>query len=129
MRLPLFFAAIAAAGLTALSAGAQEAAAPAEAGRYGAALERMLGEIGMGRCPEDVMGEALRAACTEQLPQLAPGLAGLGSVDSVSFVEAGEQPPHGRVEAWSVTFGVGHTMTWIVGGEQDGRFDILYPQG
>ncbi|HYC67007.1 hypothetical protein [Brevundimonas sp.] len=129
MRLPLLLASIAAAGLTAGSAVAQDAPAPTEAGRYGAALGRMLHEIGWQRCPADIMGEALRAACTEQLPQLTPALADLGTIDGVTFVEAGEQPPYGRVEAWTVQFSVGHTMTWVVGGERDGRFDILYPVG
>ena len=88
MRLPLFLASVAAAGLTALSATAQEAAPPAEEGQYGPALARMLGEIGWQRCPADIMGEALRAACTEQLPQLTPALANLGTIDGVTFVEA-----------------------------------------
>lgn len=129
MRLPLFVASLAASAVTTVSAVAQEAAPPAEEGRYGAALARMLGEIGWQRCPADIMGEALRTACTVQLPELTPALANLGTITSVSFVEAGERPPQGRIEAHRVEFSGGHAMIWIVGGEQNGRFDILYPVG
>ncbi len=127
MRLTLTLAAALAAGALALPAAAQTAPAadPAGEGRYEDALRRMITETAAGSCPADIMGAPLLAACQQQLPQMSAGLAGLGALESVTFVRA-EDRADGRLETYAVTFAGGQTLNWGIGGETDGKFDVAF---
>lgn len=131
MRLTLTLAAALAAGALALPAAAQTAApaaAPAGEGQYEAALRRMITETAGGTCPADIMGEALLAACQQQLPQMSAGLAGLGPIASVTFVRA-EDRDDGRLEIYEVEFAGGQSLNWGIGGLSDGKFDTAFAGG
>lgn len=123
MRLTLTLAAALAAGALALPA-----AARSPEGQYEAALRRMIAETAAGTCPADIMGEALLAACRQQLPQMSAGLAGLGPIESMTFVRA-EDRPEGRVEIYEVKFAGGQTLNWGIGALNEGRFDMAYAGG
>ncbi len=127
MRLPLTLAAAAlAAGALALPAGAQTA--PAGEGQYEDALRRMITETAAGACPADVMAGPLLAACEQQLPQMSAGLAGLGAIESITFVRA-EDRDDGRLETYAVTFAGGQTLNWGIGGEKGGKFEVAFAGG
>lgn len=132
MRLTLTLAAALTAGALALPAAAQspgQTAAPAGEGQYEAALRRMITETAAGTCPADVMGAPLLAACEQQLPQMSAGLAGLGAVESITFVRAEDGGQYGRVEIYAVKFAGGQSLNWGIGGEKDGKFDVAYAGG
>lgn len=114
MRIRLLLAGLAAAAATAFPAAAQD-------GEYAGALTRMLTEAAAGRCPADVMGEALLTACNEQIAGMAPALTGLGAIEETSFVRA-EEVEGVRYETWNVKFAGGRTLVWRIGGLHDGRF-------
>lgn len=121
MRPRLMITALTAVSVLAFSAIAQE-------GQYGGALRRMIDETAAGSCPADIMGEQLLAACQQQLPQMSAGLASLGAVESITFVGA-EDRPDGRVETWEVKFASGQTLTWGIGGLNEGKFDVAFVSG
>lgn len=128
MRLTLTLAAALAVGALALPAAAQTAAPAAEA-QYEDALRRMITETAAGSCPADIMGAPLLAACEQQLPQMSAGLAGLGAIESITFVRAGDSSEYGRVETYAVKFAGGQSLNWGIGGEKDGKFDVAYTGG
>lgn len=59
---------------------------------------------------------------------MAPGLASLGAIESVTFVSA-EDTPNGRVETYAVKFAGGMTMNWIIGGFSEGKFSVAGTAG
>lgn len=127
MRLILTLAAALAAGALAPPAAAQTAA-PAAEGQYQDALRRMIVDTAAGSCPADIMGATLLAACQQQLAHMAPGLASLGGIESITFVRA-EERPEGRVEIYAVKFAAGPTLNWGIGGLKDGKFDVAFAGG
>lgn len=115
MRIRTMLAGVAAAGLMALPAMAQD-------GEYGEQLRQMLTEAAAGTCSEALMAPALLDACNGQIAGMAPGLQALGAIESMTFVSA-EDTPGGRMESWSVAFANGRTLNWFIGGQQpDGKF-------
>lgn len=117
MRIRTFLAGVAAAGLMAFPAMAED-------GQYGPQLTRILTEAAQGTCPVDLMQQPLLDACNAQIPTMAPGLTALGAVQSVTFVSA-QDSPGGRVETYTVTFAGGRSMSWFIGQEQDGKFAVV----
>ena len=103
-------------------------AQPATDGDYAPALRRMIAETAAGRCPADIMAEALLAACREQLPTLGPDLASLGAIRDVSFVKAEDRDGQ-RVETYAVRHAGGRTMILSIGDRRDGRFGAAYTLG
>lgn len=116
MRASRLIAGLAAAGLTAFSAMAQD-------GQYKDALQRMITDAAGGECSAEVMGPGLLAACNQQIANMSAGLASLGAVESLTFVKA-EDGEHGRVETYAVKFASGMTLNWFIGGEKDGKFEV-----
>ena len=122
MRVKMMMAAVAVA--TMLSGAAQ---AQTDAGQYQAALERMMSESAQGRCPEDVMAAELLAACTPQVAQMAPALQSLGAIQSITFLRA-EGEGAERTEFYAVTYAIGVTLNWGIGGLVDGKFTKAFAQ-
>ena len=118
----MMMAAVAAGVLLAGAAQAQT-----DAGQYQAALERMMSESAQGRCPEDVMAAELLAACTPQVAQMAPALQSLGAIQSITFLRA-EGEGAERTEFYAVTYAIGVTLNWGIGGLVDGKFTKAFAQ-
>lgn len=114
MRIRILLAGAAAAALAAFPVLARD-------GQYAAGLTRMLTEAAAGRCPADVMGEDLLAACNEQIAGMAPAMASLGAIETTTFVRA-EEAGGDRYEVYSVAFASGRTLIWRIGGLREGRF-------
>lgn len=117
MRIRLILAGVAAAGLMAFPAMAED-------GQYAPQLNRMLTEAARGTCLAELMAAPLLDACNGQIAGMAPGLQALGAIETVTFVSA-EETPGGRVETYSVKFASGQTMNWFIGQEQDGKFGAV----
>lgn len=117
MRIRVFLAGVAAAGLMAFPAMAED-------GQYAPQLNRILTEAAQGTCLAALMQQPLLDACNGQIQAMAPGLSALGAVQTVTFVSA-EDTPGGRVETYNVTFAGGRTMSWFIGQEQDGKFAVV----
>ena len=125
MRVTMMMAAVAA---TAMLTGAAQSSAQAQTatdGRYKAALETMITETTQGRCPDEVMGDQLLAACNQQVAAMSAGLQSLGPVVSVTFLGA-EDRSDGRLERYAVVFSGGQTLNWTIGGEADGKFSTAF---
>lgn len=115
MRIRMMLAGVAAAGLMALPAMAQE-------GQYGTPLGQMLADAAEGTCTEALMAPPLLNACSAQIAGMAEGLQALGAIESMTFVSA-QDTPDGRLETWSVAYAGGQTLTWVIGHQQpDGKF-------
>ena len=121
MRIRLILAGVAAAGLMAFPALADD-------GQYGPQLTRILAEAANGTCLADLMQEPLLTACNGQIDAMSAGLASLGAIETMTFVQA-EETPEGRVEIWSVKYAGGMTLNWIIGGLQDGKFSAVGTRG
>lgn len=121
MRIRLMLAGVAAAGLMAFPAMAED-------GLYGPQLTRMLGEAANGICLAELMQEPLLNTCNAQISGMAAGLASLGAIETTTFVQA-EDTPDGRVETWRVKYASGQTRNWIIGGLRDGKFSAVGPRG
>jgi hypothetical protein len=118
-------AAVAAAGLLALPAQAQDAAT----GEFRAPLGEILVAAAEGTCLEALMAPGLLGACQAQISGMAPALAGLGAIEAMSFVGA-EDTPEGPVERWSVGYAGGQTLVWVIGQRQDdGKFRTVGTAG
>ncbi len=117
MRVGVILAGVAAAGLMAFPAMAQD-------GQYGPQLNRILTEAAAGTCLAALMQPPLLDACNGQIQAMSPGLQALGAVQTVTFVSA-EDTPGGRVETYTVTFASGRTMNWFIGQESDGKFAVV----
>jgi len=115
MRIRMMLAGVAAAGLMAFPALAQD-------GEYGEPLRQMLTEAAAGTCSEAWMAPAVLGACQGQIAGMAQGLQALGAIESMTFVSA-QDTPQGRVETWSVAYASGQTLNWVIGQRQpDGKF-------
>lgn len=115
MRIRLMLAGMAAAGLMAFPAMAED-------GQYGEPLGQMLEQGAAGTCSEALMAPGLLSACQGQIAAMSQGLRALGVIESMTFVSA-EDTPGGRVETWSVKYASGQTLTWFIGQRQpDGKF-------
>ena len=115
MRIRTMLAGVAAAGLMAFPAMAQD-------GEYGEQLRQMLAEAVAGTCSEALMAPGLLAACTGQIAGMSAGLQALGAIESMTFVSA-RDTPEGRIETWSVVYAGGQTLNWVIGHRQpDGKF-------
>lgn len=121
MRIRVILAGVAAAGLMAFPAMAQD-------GLYGEQLNRIVAEAAAGTCLEALMAPSLLDACNGQIEGMAPALSALGAIESVTFVSA-QDTPEGRVETWAVKFSGGRTMNWVIGHLQDGKFSIVGSAG
>ena len=117
MRIRLMLAGVAAAGLMAFPAMAED-------GQYGPQLTRILAEAANGTCLAELMQEALLNTCNAQVSGMAAGLSALGAIEAMTFVQA-EDTPEGRVEIWSVKYAGGRTLNWVIGGLQDGKFSAV----
>lgn len=121
MRIRALLAAAAATGLMAFPAMAQE-------GEYRPQLTRILEEAANGTCLAALMSESLLSACQGQIAGMAPALASLGTIESITFVSA-EDRPGGRVETWAVKYTGGRTINWVIGEMHDGKFAVVGTAG
>ena len=121
MRIAKILAGVAAAGLMAFPAMAQE-------GRYAPQLTRMLEEAAKGNCLPALMAPSLLDACNGQIQGMAPALDAMGAVETVTFVSA-QETPDGPVETYTVKFAGGQTMDWVIGHERDGKFSTVGTAG
>lgn len=117
MRIRMILAGVAAAGLMAFPAMADD-------GQYAPQLNRILAEAADGTCLAAYMAPALLDACNGQIDGTAPALRALGAVETMTLVSA-EDTPDGRVETYSVKFAGGRTMTWVIGQEREGKFGVV----
>ncbi len=121
MRIRVLLAGVAAAGLMAFPAMAQD-------GQYGPQLTRIVSEAAGGTCLADLMAQSLLDACNGQIAGMGPALNALGAIESQTFVSA-EDTPGGRVETWAVTFAGGRTLNWVIGQEHEGKFSVVGVSG
>lgn len=117
MRIRMFLVGVAAAGLMAFPALADD-------GQYAPQLTRIMTEAANGTCLDALMGPTVLDACNGQIEQMAPALQALGAIETVTFVSA-EETDGGRVETYSVKYASGPTLTWVIGHERDGKFSIV----
>ncbi len=117
MRIRLMLAGVAAAGLMAFPAMAQD-------GQYAPQLTRIIEEAANGTCLAAYMAPPLLDACNGQIAGMSPALQAMGAIETMTFVSA-EDTPEGRVETWSVKFAGGQTMNWFIGQEHDGKFSVV----
>ena len=117
MRVHLMLAGVAAAGLMAFPALADD-------GQYAPQLNRILTEAAEGTCLAAFMAPTLLDACNGQIEGLSPALQAMGAVETVTFVSA-EDTPNGRVETYSVKFAGGRAMNWFIGQEHEGKFNVV----
>ncbi|MGV8928255.1 MAG: hypothetical protein ACOH1E_00755 [Brevundimonas sp.] len=117
MRIRMVLAGVAAAGLMAFPAMAED-------GQYAPQLTRILNEAADGSCLAAYMQPSLLDACNGQIQGMAPALSALGAIETITFVSA-EETPEGRVETYSVKYAGGQTLTWIIGHEAAGKFGVV----
>lgn len=117
MRIGLMLAGVAAAGLMAFPAMAED-------GQYAPQLTRIIAEAAEGNCLAAYMAPSLLDACNGQIEGMSPALQALGAIETVTFVSA-EETAEGKVETYSVKFAGGRTMNWFIGQEQDGKFSVV----
>jgi uncharacterized iron-regulated membrane protein len=110
------------AGLT--MAGMMACPALAQDGQYASQLNRILTEASAGTCSAAYMQAAVLDACNAQIEGMAPALAALGAIESVTFVSA-QDTPGGRVETYAVKYAGGETLNWVIGQESEGRFAVV----
>ncbi len=124
MRAPLIAAAFAVAMLTAGAAAAQSQD-QATAGQYRADLVKVMDGLAIGECPEDVMKGELLTACEEQMTSVTDALAMLGQPSEISFVRS-EGEGTEMIEIYQASYPMGVTLTWGIGGVEDGRYTKMY---
>ena len=117
MRIRVLLAGVAAAGLMAFPAMAQD-------GQYGPQLTRIMSEAAGGTCLAELMAQSLLDACNGQIAAMSPGLSALGTVVTMTFVSATDTP-EGRVEIWSVQYASGMTLNWAIGQLHEGKFSVV----
>lgn len=93
-------------------------------GQYREPLTQIVTEAADGSCLAALMAQSLLDACNGQIQGMAPALAALGAIETMTFVSA-QDAPGGRVETWRVTFSGGQTLTWVIGELQDGKFSTV----
>ena len=117
MRIRMILAGVAAAGLMALPAMAQD-------GQYAPQLTRIIAEAAEGTCLAAYMAPSLLDACNGQIEGMSPALRAMGAIEAMTFVSA-EETAEGKVETYSVKFAGGRTMNWFIGHERDGKFSVV----
>ena len=117
MRIRMMLASVAAAGLMAFPAMAQD-------GQYAPQLTRIIAEAANGTCLAAYMAQPLLDACSGQIAGMSPALQAMGAIEAVTFVSA-EDTPEGKVETYSVKFAGGRTLNWFIGQEHDGKFSVV----
>jgi hypothetical protein len=121
MRLIAALSALAAAGLLAGAAHAQD---PSTDGRYRADLIKVMDGLAAGECPEDVMQGELLEACQTQFSSVTAALQMLGEPMSLDYVRT-EGEGTEAVEVYQTGYAMGVTLTWGIGGVEDGRYTTL----
>ena len=121
MRIGNLVTVMASAGLLAFPALAQE-------GRYAPQLARILEEAASGNCLAALMAPPLLDACNGQIQGMAPALAAMGAIKSVTFLSA-QDTAEGRVETYRVEFAGGQSLNWVIGQERDGKFSTVGTAG
>lgn len=114
MHIQTMLAGVAAAALMAFPAMADD-------GQYGEQLNRIITETADGTCLAALMAPPLLDACNAQIEGMAPALAALGPIESMTLVSAVESSEE-RFETWAVKYTGGQTLTWVIGQMQDGKF-------
>lgn len=117
MRVRMILAGVAAAGLMAFPAMAQD-------GEYAPQLTRIITEAAEGTCLAAYMAPSLLDVCNGQIEGLSPALQAMGAIETMTFVSA-RDTSEGKVETWSVKFAGGRTMNWFIGQEHDGKFSVV----
>ena len=117
MRIRMILAGLAAAGLMAFPAMAED-------GQYAPQLTRIINEAAGGTCLAALMAQPLLDACNGQIAGMGPGLQALGAIETVTFVST-QDTPEGKVETYSVKFAGGQTLNWFIGQEHDGKFSVV----
>jgi len=117
MRIGMVLASVAAAGLMAFPAMAED-------GQYAPQLTRIINEAAQGTCLAALMAQPLLDACNGQIAGMSPALQALGAIETITFVSA-EDTPQGKVETYSVKFTGGRTMNWFIGQEAEGKFTVV----
>jgi hypothetical protein len=97
-------------------------------GKYSAQLGQILTAVAAGKCSPDMMGDALLAACQTQLPTMSAGLAQLGKIDTITFVDS-QDTDKGPVETYAIKYASGQTIHWIIGQYASGKFETLGTNG
>jgi len=121
MRIGAILAGVASAGLLAFPAMAEE-------GRYAPQLTRILEEAVNGSCLAALMAPSLLDACNGQIAGMAPALASLGAIETITFVSV-QETPDGPVETYSVKYAGGQTLNWVIGQEREGKFSTVGTAG
>lgn len=121
MRIRMLAAVLTSAGLLALPAAAQE-------GRYAPQLTQIIEELATGKCLAALMAPPVLDVCNGLVQGMAPALAALGTVKSLTFLSA-QDTPDGRVETYRVEFGGGETLDWFIGKERNGKFSSVGTAG
>lgn len=117
MRIRMMLAGVAAAGLMAFPALAED-------GQYAPQLTRIISEAAGGTCLAAYMAQPLLDACNAQIAGMSPALSAMGAIETMTFVSA-RDTPEGKVETYSVKFASGQTMSWFIGQERDGKFTVV----
>lgn len=117
MRIRMMLAGVAAAGLMAFPALAED-------GQYAPQLTRIISEAAEGTCLAAYMAQPLLDACNAQIAGMSPALSAMGAIETMTFVSA-QDTPEGKVETYSVKFAGGQTMNWFIGQERDGKFTVV----
>ncbi|MBX9575074.1 MAG: hypothetical protein K2X07_05495 [Caulobacteraceae bacterium] len=125
MRLTLSFAAFAAAAALAGAASAQD---PATDGEYRADLIKIIEVAADSRCDADLMGETVLSRCEEQVDQIGPALASLGSIEMITLQDSSGEGTT-KVETYDVTFQSGQTLVWTIGDKVDGKYESVGVSG
>lgn len=121
MRIQMMLASVAAAATMAFPAMAQD-------GQYREQLNRIITEAAAGTCLEALMAPGLLDACNAQIENMAPALAVMGAIESMTFVSV-QDTPEGPVESWAVKYADGPTLTWVIGQMKDGKFATVGVSG
>ncbi len=117
MRIRMMLAGVAAAGLMAFPAMAED-------GQYAPQLTRIIAEAAEGTCLAAYMAPSLLDACNGQIEGMSPALRAMGAIETMTFVSA-RDTPEGKVETYSVKFAGGQTMNWFIGEEREGKFTVV----
>lgn len=122
MRPIAMLCALAAAGLLAGAAHAQD---PSTDGRYRADLIKVMDGLAAGECPEDVMKGDLLDACETQMSSVTDALQMLGEPMSLDYVRTDGEGTE-AVEVYQAAYPMGVTLTWGIGGVEDGRYTKMF---
>ena len=120
-----FITALSALTAAVVLAGAAQAQDPATSGDYRADLVKVMDGLAVGECPEDVMKGELLTACEEQMSSVTDALAMLGEPSEISYVRTDGEGSE-KVEIYQSSYPMGVTLTWGIGGVEDGRYTKMF---